>query len=51
VNRAAVERVESNGIIFLDEIDKIAGREAGTGPMYLEKECSATFCRLSRAPR
>src|SRR5579863_7301965 len=31
VNRAAVERVESNGIIFLDEIDKIAGRESGHG--------------------
>jgi len=32
VNRAAVERVEANGIIFLDEIDKIAGREGGHGP-------------------
>ncbi len=32
VNRAAVERVESNGIIFLDEIDKIAGREGSHGP-------------------
>jgi len=32
VTRAAVERVESNGIIFLDEIDKIAGREGGHGP-------------------
>ena len=32
VNRVAVERVESNGIIFLDEIDKIAGRESGHGP-------------------
>src|SRR5271157_1397475 len=32
VNRTAVERVESNGIIFLDEIDKIAGREGGHGP-------------------
>jgi ATP-dependent HslUV protease ATP-binding subunit HslU len=28
VTRTAVERVESNGIIFLDEIDKIAGRES-----------------------
>jgi ATP-dependent HslUV protease ATP-binding subunit HslU len=25
VARAAIERVESSGIIFLDEIDKIAG--------------------------
>jgi ATP-dependent HslUV protease ATP-binding subunit HslU len=32
VNRTAVERVESNGIIFLDEIDKIAGRESSHGP-------------------
>jgi ATP-dependent HslUV protease ATP-binding subunit HslU len=32
VNRLAVERVESSGIIFLDEIDKIAGREGGHGP-------------------
>ncbi|MBC7326386.1 MAG: ATP-dependent protease ATPase subunit HslU, partial [Moorella sp. (in: Bacteria)] len=28
----AVQRVEQNGIIFLDEIDKIAGREKGHGP-------------------
>ncbi|MGC9292280.1 MAG: ATP-dependent protease ATPase subunit HslU [Acidobacteriaceae bacterium] len=32
VTRMAVERVESSGIVFLDEIDKIAGREAGHGP-------------------
>src|ERR1039457_6985395 len=32
VNRAATERVESSGLIFLDEIDKIAGREGGDGP-------------------
>jgi ATP-dependent HslUV protease ATP-binding subunit HslU len=32
VNRQAVERVESSGIVFLDEIDKIAGREGGHGP-------------------
>jgi ATP-dependent HslUV protease ATP-binding subunit HslU len=32
VTRLAVERVENNGIIFLDEIDKIAGRESGHGP-------------------
>jgi ATP-dependent HslUV protease ATP-binding subunit HslU len=32
VARAAIERVESSGMIFLDEIDKIAGREAGHGP-------------------
>src|ERR1700689_5358127 len=32
VTRLAVERVENSGIIFLDEIDKIAGREGGHGP-------------------
>jgi ATP-dependent HslUV protease ATP-binding subunit HslU len=32
VVRAAVERVEDSGIVFLDEIDKIAGREGGHGP-------------------
>ncbi len=32
VARAAIERVEVSGIIFLDEIDKIAGRESGHGP-------------------
>jgi ATP-dependent HslUV protease ATP-binding subunit HslU len=32
VTRLAVERVENSGIIFLDEVDKIAGRESGHGP-------------------
>ncbi len=32
VTRSAVSRLESSGIIFIDEIDKIAGREAGHGP-------------------
>ncbi|GAC1398648.1 MAG: ATP-dependent protease ATPase subunit HslU [Pyrinomonadaceae bacterium] len=32
IARLGIERVESAGIIFLDEIDKIAGRETGTGP-------------------
>ncbi len=30
--RAAIRRAENSGIIFLDEIDKIAGRESGGGP-------------------
>jgi ATP-dependent HslUV protease ATP-binding subunit HslU len=32
VTRTAIERVERSGIIFLDEVDKIAGREGGHGP-------------------
>jgi ATP-dependent HslUV protease ATP-binding subunit HslU len=32
VARAAVERVQQSGIIFIDEIDKVAGREGGHGP-------------------
>ncbi len=32
ITRTAVERVEDSGIVFLDEIDKIAGREGGHGP-------------------
>ncbi len=32
VTRSAIDRVENTGIIFLDEIDKIAGRESGHGP-------------------
>ena len=32
VSRQAVERVESAGIVFIDEIDKIAGREGSRGP-------------------
>jgi ATP-dependent HslUV protease ATP-binding subunit HslU len=32
VARAAVDRVQQSGIIFIDEIDKVAGREGGQGP-------------------
>src|SRR5450756_1759916 len=32
LSREAVARAESSGIVFLDEIDKIAGREGGQGP-------------------
>lgn len=32
VQREAIERVEKNGIIFLDEIDKVAGKREGSGP-------------------
>jgi len=32
VSKAALERVEQSGIIFVDEIDKISGREGSQGP-------------------
>ena len=32
VAKAAVHRVEQSGIIFIDEIDKVAGREGSHGP-------------------
>ncbi|HXE80119.1 MAG TPA: ATP-dependent protease ATPase subunit HslU [Vicinamibacterales bacterium] len=32
VARTAIQRVEQSGIIFIDEIDKVAGREGGQGP-------------------
>ncbi|MFW6137027.1 MAG: ATP-dependent protease ATPase subunit HslU [Candidatus Aminicenantaceae bacterium] len=32
ITQQAVEKVEHSGIIFLDEVDKISGREAGHGP-------------------
>jgi ATP-dependent HslUV protease ATP-binding subunit HslU len=32
ISRAAVDRVQQAGIIFIDEIDKVAGREGGHGP-------------------
>jgi ATP-dependent HslUV protease ATP-binding subunit HslU len=32
VARTALERVQTSGIVFLDEMDKIAGRESGRGP-------------------
>ena len=32
VKREAIRRVEEDGMVFLDEIDKIAGKESGQGP-------------------
>jgi len=32
VTREAIRRVEQSGIVFIDEIDKIAGRQGVTGP-------------------
>ena len=38
VAREAIERVEQSGIVFLDEIDKIAGRQAATGGPDVSRE-------------
>ena len=38
VTREAVHRVEQSGIIFLDEIDKVSGRESGKGGPDVSRE-------------
>lgn len=38
ITRTAIERVENSGIIFLDEIDKVAGRENGSGSPDVSRE-------------
>jgi ATP-dependent HslUV protease ATP-binding subunit HslU len=38
ITRSAIERTQSSGIIFLDEIDKIAGRESGSGNPDVSRE-------------
>lgn len=36
--RTAIEKTESSAIIFLDEIDKVAGRESGSGSPDVSRE-------------
>ena len=38
INRSAIKKLEASGIIFLDEIDKIAGRESGGGSPDVSRE-------------
>ena len=52
VVREGVRRAEQAGIIFIDELDKIAGRRGrAPGPTCRAKACSATSCRSSRGRR
>jgi ATP-dependent HslUV protease ATP-binding subunit HslU len=44
----AIANAESNGIVFLDEIDKIASRSSCRVPTCRARVCSATCCRWSR---
>ena len=45
VMREAIGEVESNGIVFLDEIDKICGRDGRSGATSHARACSAICCR------
>jgi ATP-dependent HslUV protease ATP-binding subunit HslU len=38
ITRQAIEKAQSSGIIFLDELDKIAGRESGGGSPDVSRE-------------
>ena len=38
ITRIAIEKTENSGIIFLDEIDKVAGRETGGGSPEVSRE-------------
>lgn len=38
ITRTAIEKAENSGIIFLDEIDKVAGRENGSGSPDISRE-------------
>lgn len=38
ITRKAIDRAQSSGIIFLDEMDKIAGRESGAGNPDVSRE-------------
>jgi ATP-dependent HslUV protease ATP-binding subunit HslU len=51
VNRVAVERVESSGIIFWTRLTRLPGARAGMGRTFRARACSATFCRSWKARR
>ena len=45
----AIEQAEQNGIIFLDEIDKIASRDYKPGRTFPGRVCRGIYCRWWRA--
>jgi ATP-dependent HslUV protease ATP-binding subunit HslU len=47
----ALANAEQNGIVFLDEMDKITSRQETSAAEVSRQACSATCCRWSRAPR
>jgi ATP-dependent HslUV protease ATP-binding subunit HslU len=51
VTRVAIERVENAGIVFLDEIDKIAGREGGHGPDVSREGVQRDILPIVEGPR
>ena len=51
VTRTAIDRVENAGIVFLDELDKIAGREGGHGPDVSREGVQRDILRLSKERR
>ena len=50
VKAAALANTEANGIVFIDEIDKVASRSDTRASMSRARACSATCCRWSKAP-
>ncbi len=54
VHQEAIALAEESGIVFLDELDKVAGDDGpggGRGPTCRGRACSATSCRSSRGRR
>lgn len=45
VIRDAIDKAEQDGIVFIDEIDKIAGNDRASGPDVRAKACRGIFCR------
>jgi ATP-dependent HslUV protease ATP-binding subunit HslU len=50
VKTRAIANAEQNGIVFIDEIDKVATRQETSGSDVSRQGCSATCCPWSKAP-